>query len=68
VDGATPPEQMTLVPPGDVDALRAAIEELPWPARESIPGRLDWPTWEDVAEQVEQLYVETIARTGRARR
>jgi glycosyltransferase involved in cell wall biosynthesis len=67
VDGATPPEQVTLVPPGDVAALRAAIDELPWPAGETTPGRLDWPTWEDVAEQVEHLYEETLARTGRSR-
>src|SRR2546430_5959839 len=67
VEGAAPAEQLTLVPPGDVDALRSAIDELPWPARESTPGRLRWPTWAEVAEEVERAYEDTLARRGRGR-
>jgi hypothetical protein len=60
VDGAVPPDRLTLVPPGDVTALRAAIDRLPWPAQPGTPGLLNWPTWADVAEQVERVY-ESIA-------
>jgi glycosyltransferase involved in cell wall biosynthesis len=67
VDGAAPEDQLTLVPPGDVEALRTAIEDLPWPARESTPGRLRWPTWGEVAEEVERVYERTLARRGRRR-
>jgi glycosyltransferase involved in cell wall biosynthesis len=56
VDGAVPAEQVQLVPPGDERALREAIERLPWPGRVGIPGDLHWPSWADVAEQVEAVY------------
>jgi glycosyltransferase involved in cell wall biosynthesis len=64
VDGAVPSDRVTLVPPGDVAALRAAIERLP---DEPViaPDQLRWPTWADVAEQVEGVYGR-IQRTGRA--
>ena len=60
VDGAVPPDRLTLVPAGDVTALRAAIDRLPWPAQPGTPGLLNWPTWADVAERVERVY-ESIA-------
>jgi glycosyltransferase involved in cell wall biosynthesis len=56
VDGAVPAERVELVPPGDERALREAIERLPWPGRAGTPGDLRWPTWADVAEQVETVY------------
>jgi glycosyltransferase involved in cell wall biosynthesis len=60
VDGAVPPDRITLVPPGDEEALRKAIEQLPWPHPPAVPGVLRWPTWAEVAEQVEQVYVKTL--------
>jgi glycosyltransferase involved in cell wall biosynthesis len=62
VDGAVPEERMTRVPPGDVEALRRAIEALPWPGAVAAHGDLDWPTWADVAEQVEAVYERTLVR------
>ena len=60
VDGAVAEDRFTLVPPGDVAALRGAIDRLPWPGRPGTPGLLNWPTWADVAAQVELVY-ESIA-------
>jgi len=60
VDGAVAEDRLTLVPPGDVAALRGAIDRLPWPGRPGTPGLLNWPTWADVAAQVELVY-ESIA-------
>jgi glycosyltransferase involved in cell wall biosynthesis len=60
VDGSVAPERLTLVPPGDVDGLRQAIEALPFPNNSHIPGELRWPTWADVAEQVEQIYLQIV--------
>jgi hypothetical protein len=34
---------------------------LPYPAVPATPGRLDWPTWADVAAEVEGVY-ERISR------
>jgi glycosyltransferase involved in cell wall biosynthesis len=64
VDGAVPEGQITLVAPGDEDALRAAIEALPWPSAPRSAGNLHWPTWADVAERVEEVYLETLAGRG----
>jgi hypothetical protein len=61
-DGAVEEGRITLVPPGDGGRLRQAIERLPYPAPPATPGRLTWPTWADVAEEVEGVY-EGIART-----
>ena len=63
IDGAVPEQRVTLVPPGDAAALRAAIESLP-DAPEIVPGQLEWPTWADVAGEVEGVY-ERIARPRR---
>jgi glycosyltransferase involved in cell wall biosynthesis len=60
VAGAVPEDRLTLVPPGDVAALRDAIDQLPWPGQLGTPASLDWPSWADVAEQVERVY-ESIA-------
>lgn len=60
VDGAVPPERITLVPPGDEGALRNAIERLPSPHPPAAPGSLRWPTWADVAEHVERVYIEAL--------
>jgi glycosyltransferase involved in cell wall biosynthesis len=60
VDGAVAEDRLTLVAPGDVAALRGAIDRLPWPGRPGTPGLLNWPTWADVAAQVELVY-ESIA-------
>jgi glycosyltransferase involved in cell wall biosynthesis len=60
VDGAVAEDRVTLVPPGDVAALRRAIDRLPWPGQPGTPGLLNWPTWADVAERVERVY-ESIA-------
>src|SRR5207302_6194446 len=40
VDGAVPESRLTRVPPGDVNALRAAIEALPWPGAVATHGEL----------------------------
>jgi glycosyltransferase involved in cell wall biosynthesis len=61
VDGAVPAERITLVPPGDVDALRAAIERLP-AGLDVVPGTLGWPTWADVAAEVEDVYARIVRR------
>lgn len=61
IDGAVPGDRVTLVSPGDVAALRAAIERLP-EQPVVTPGALDWPTWADVAAEVEGVY-QRIART-----
>jgi glycosyltransferase involved in cell wall biosynthesis len=61
VDGAVPAGRLTRVPPGDVPALRAAIEALPWPGSPGVPGQLNWPTWADVAERVEAVYQRALA-------
>jgi glycosyltransferase involved in cell wall biosynthesis len=61
LDGAVAEEQITLVAPGDEQALRAAIEALPWPTRPRSAGTLRWPTWAEVAERVEQVYLEELA-------
>ncbi|MDX6590967.1 MAG: hypothetical protein QOJ13_163 [Gaiellales bacterium] len=60
-DGAVEDGRITLVPPGDGEGLRQAIERLPWPAPPTTTGRLSWPTWADVAEEVEGVY-EAITR------
>ena len=65
VDGAVPENRLTRVPPGDVNALRGAIEALPWPGAVATHGELDWPTWADVAGQVEAVYERTLARRHR---
>ena len=62
VDGAVAPERLTLVPPGDVEALRAAVEAVPYPCDSHAAGDLRWPTWGEVAEQVEQIYLQ-VARS-----
>jgi glycosyltransferase involved in cell wall biosynthesis len=64
VDGAVPSDRVTLVPPGDVDALRTAIEGL---AAETpiTPGQLAWPTWADVAAEVEGVYTQAVRRRAR---
>jgi glycosyltransferase involved in cell wall biosynthesis len=62
VDGAVPAERVTLVPRDDVDALRYAIERVPCPGEPPRLDTLDWPTWADVAEQVEAVYLEALAR------
>ncbi|HEX2589813.1 MAG TPA: glycosyltransferase family 4 protein [Gaiellales bacterium] len=67
VDGAVPDDRLTRVPPGDVEALRRAIEALPWPGAVAAHGELNWPTWAEVAEQVEGVYERTLARRGRRR-
>jgi glycosyltransferase involved in cell wall biosynthesis len=66
VDGSVPPDRVRLVPPGDVAALRRAIEALPSPGSVGTPDELNWPTWADVAEQVEEVY-EGIALRRRVR-
>jgi hypothetical protein len=53
---------LTLVPPGDVAALRGAIDRLPWPGQPGTSGLLDWPTWADVAERVERVYESIVLR------
>ena len=52
------------MPPGDADALRAAIERLPADP-EIVPGALDWPTWADVAAEVEDVYARIVRRRAR---
>jgi glycosyltransferase involved in cell wall biosynthesis len=64
VDGAVPAERVTLVPPGDASALRAAIEQLPSDP-EVVPGALAWPTWADVAAEVEDVYARIVRRRVR---
>ena len=39
VDGAVAEDRLTLVPPGDVVALRGAIDRLPWPGSPERPAR-----------------------------
>jgi glycosyltransferase involved in cell wall biosynthesis len=69
VNGAVPDDRIALVPPGDAAALRAAIEALPWPGAPGTPGSLAWPTWADVAEQVEGVYDSiTVPRRSRPAR
>jgi glycosyltransferase involved in cell wall biosynthesis len=65
VDGAVPEHRLTRVPPGDAAALGRAIEALPWPGATGTPGELRWPTWADVAAEVEQVYRRALARHGR---
>ena len=38
VDGAVAEDRLTLVPPGDVAALRGAIDRLPWPGQAGNAG------------------------------
>jgi len=61
VDGAVPPGRLTLVAPGDVEALRSAIDAVPYPCNSHVPGELRWPTWAEVAAQVEEIYLQ-VAR------
>ena len=61
VDGAVPPGRLSLVPSGDVTALRQAIEALECPGNSHVPGELRWPTWAEVAAQVEEIYLQ-VAR------
>ena len=66
LDAETLAERVTLVPPSDIDSLRAALDELPFPAAgRNQPGSLVWPAWPDVAAQVESVY-ERIARGSHA--
>jgi glycosyltransferase involved in cell wall biosynthesis len=53
--------RLVLVPPGDPDALRAALERVPCPAPPARPGGLPWPTWKTVALQVEGVYRRALA-------
>jgi glycosyltransferase involved in cell wall biosynthesis len=64
-DGAVEDTRITLVPPGDRERLQEAIEGLPYPAPVATPGRLDWPTWADVAAEVEGVYQRIARRTSR---
>ncbi len=64
VDGAVAADRVTLVPPGDVEALRQAINRLP--AETTVTqGRLEWPTWADVAAEVEGVYTQVVRRRAR---
>lgn len=67
VDGTASYDTITVVPPGDVDALSAAIEALPYPGEPHQPGRMQWPSWRDIAEQVEHIYLGS-RQPGAARR
>jgi glycosyltransferase involved in cell wall biosynthesis len=53
--------RVRLVPPADPEALRKAIEDLPFPGAPNHPGSLEWPSWGDVAEQVERVYESVVA-------
>jgi glycosyltransferase involved in cell wall biosynthesis len=65
VDGAVDADRVTLVPRDDADALRRALEALPFPGAAPAPDTLSWPTWGNVAERVEEVYVEALARKRR---
>jgi glycosyltransferase involved in cell wall biosynthesis len=65
LDAETLAERVTLVPPANIESLRSALDELPFPAaRPNRPGSLVWPDWSDVAAQVESVY-DRIARSSR---
>jgi len=62
VDGAVTEDRLTLVPSGDVVALRGAIDRLLCPGQSGAPGLLNWPTWAEVAERVERVYESVAVR------
>lgn len=64
LNGAADRDRITLVPPGDEDALATAIQALPDPVPTEQPGTLEWPTWAEVAERVELVYEHALARRG----
>lgn len=57
VDGTVSPERITLVPPGDAAALAEVIEQLPYPGNAPLERGISWPSWQDVAAQVEGVYL-----------
>lgn len=57
-------ERVELFPPRDVGALRRAIERVPYPGPAPSRDAIDWPTWADVAAQVEAVYLRARRGTG----
>ena len=57
INGTVSPERITLVPPGDAVALAEAIDNLPYPAEPPSDEGMAWPSWDEVAEEVERVYM-----------
>lgn len=57
INGTVSPERITLVPPGDAVALGEAIDNLPYPAEPPSDEGIAWPSWDEVAEEVERVYL-----------
>ena len=67
INGTVSPERITLVPPGDAVALAEAIDNLPYPAEPPSDEGIAWPSWDEVAEEVERVYLGGRARGSRRR-
>lgn len=58
--GTVDPSRITLVAPDDVRGLATAVGQLPWPGAPNHPGSIAWPTWDDIAAQVESVYERCV--------
>ena len=67
VDGSRASSRITLVPPGDSDALRHAIDALHFPNRTYHHEGIEWPSWSEVAERVEDVYLGRPSPSPRER-
>jgi glycosyltransferase involved in cell wall biosynthesis len=57
VDGTVSPDRITLVPPGDATALAGVVEQLPFPGNQPLEHGISWPSWREVAAEVEGVYL-----------
>jgi glycosyltransferase involved in cell wall biosynthesis len=67
LDGAVDPDLIRLIPPGDEHALAEAIDRMDAAPPMRQAGSLGWPTWADVAERVEAIYLQVVGQPKRAK-